>query len=624
MGENKLAVKNSLAAGSKILRTTKVLLIAINAKFTHTNLAVRSVKAYAERHLTNKHSFDISYKEYTINQSTKDIMADIYQQDTNIIIFSCYIWNINMVLEISKNLKKVRHEQTIVLAGPEVSYDYKILLEQHNWIDSVIAGEGERAFIEMLADYQSSLGLIKLSYSSTLLTPTELISAYSNYQPEKLKVEFANRTLYYETSRGCPYSCAYCLSGVEAGVRFFPLEIVYADLEMFIVAEIKQVKFVDRTFNCNPDRARSIFKWILEMSEKAIIKTNFHFEMAGDLIDAATIDILASAPEGLFQFEIGVQTTNPATVKAIQRQNDWPLISKSVTALKKHANLHIHLDLIAGLPHEDMAAFAKSFDDVYQLRPEMLQLGFLKLLRGSQLREDANKYGIVYNELAPYEVLQTADLSYADLIKLHEIEHIVEHYYNSRQFINTVEWLHSLQNYSLYGYQLYEKMAIFLKQTDFYERAHSQQAIFGFIYEYIKNLATIGQQQIAVAQDLLRFDFLLLGAHAKLPKFLQNSGIENLMQKQQRQVNWQEVKRKFFYNQTIIEKYAPHLENNNMRERNKVMHLDVFQHNILETADLQGKYEQGNTFVLFVYSQDRLAFNKAKCYNVTNYFNDIL
>lgn len=399
----------------------KYLLVAVNAKYIHSNLAVYSMKTYAEAQ-----GYPVELREYTINQPKDYILKDIYLQKADAVFFSCYIWNIELVKSVVRNLHQICPELPIFLGGPEVSYDAQQELEELPFLAGILTGEGEKTFVEVLKSDWEHLPMGQV-YDSIPVDMDELPFVYDKMDMDELQ----HRIPYYESSRGCPFSCSYCLSSIDKKLRFRSLELVKKELQFFIDQGVPQVKFVDRTFNCKKDHAMEIWQYILE-HDRGI--TNFHFEIAADLITEEQLELISRMRPGLIQLEIGVQSTNPETLKAIRRVMDFDKLTGIVKRIQSGRNIHQHLDLIAGLPYEDYETFQKSFNDVYALAPDQLQLGFLKVLKGAYMHEMAGSYDCKYRQEAPYEVLSTRWLSYDEVINLKSVDKMVDIYYNSGQF----------------------------------------------------------------------------------------------------------------------------------------------------------------------------------------------
>ena len=416
----------------------KILLCAVNAKYIHSNLAVYSLRANAKEYRNQ-----IELGEYTINQYVEDILQDIYKKKPDLIAFSCYIWNIRHIRELVRELRKVLPNVPIWLGGPEASYDAVGLLENYPEVTGVLVGEGEESFLELCRYYDGKRESLKdvkgfVYREEGRITETgfafikdlsSMAFAYEDFN------DFAHKIIYYESSRGCPFSCSYCLSSIDKSVRFRDLELVKKELKTFIDEKVPQVKFVDRTFNCKASHAMAIWQFLHENDNGV---TNFHFEVAADLITEEMLALFAKMRNGLIQLEIGVQSTNDDTICEIRRKMNFEKVAELVTKVKNMGNIHQHLDLIAGLPNEAYESFGKSFDDVFALRPEQLQLGFLKVLKGSYMYENRDAYGLVYRSEPPYEVLSTNWVTYDEMIRLKGIEQIVELYYNSHQYDRTL------------------------------------------------------------------------------------------------------------------------------------------------------------------------------------------
>ena len=416
----------------------KILLTTLNAKYVHTSLAVRSLKKSCR-------DFDITAREYTINDNIDSVIADIYLFGADAVAFCCYIWNISQTLYICECLKKANPNIVTILGGLEVSYDSEDIMMQNPFVDFVIRGEGEvplNLLFKELENGKQFKNVPSLTYrcgEKIRINPQAApqdINSHEFVYDDKTDV-LKNKIIYYESSRGCPYNCSYCLSGVGSGVSFLDTERVKREIKFFNDKKIPLVKFVDRTFNADKKRADELFKYIIENRSE----TKFHFELAGDLITDDTIEILRNAPDGLMQFEIGVQSTNPETIKAIGRKIDFDKLKGIISELLKIGTIHIHLDLIAGLPYEDLANFKKSFNDVISLKPHMLQLGFLKLLKGSHIRRESQKYNYIFKSAPPYEIISNDFMSFTDICYLKKIENVLDSYYNSGDYKYTMEYI---------------------------------------------------------------------------------------------------------------------------------------------------------------------------------------
>lgn len=450
----------------------RVLLAAVNAKYIHTSLSVRALWAYAD-------SPDVSFAEFTINERAEDVLKKIYRVKADAVLFSCYIWNIGFVLKVAGMLKKVSPETEIIFGGPEVSFDSRAYMERYGFIDGIMRGEGEETFADYLKNGKAVDGMIYRSGGEIFEMPERppvcgLDSLPFPYTDEDIEKN-RNKLIYYESSRGCPFRCSYCLSSTVRSVRFRNIDKVKAELKRFIDGGARIVKFVDRTFNADRQRASELIRFLAEQQ----CSTQFHFEIAADLINDEIIDILKSAPEGRFLLEIGVQSTNRQTLEAIDRKADYSEIADAVKKLKGYA--HMHLDLIAGLPYEDIGSFARSFDEVMELEPDVLQLGFLKLLRGTKIRNEYDKHGYVFEDEPPYEVLFNKYISYEELLKLHDIESVFEKYYNSGDFKNS---LRELSKKYTSKFEMYSELADFFEKRGYFDIGISQQRLYALLAEF--------------------------------------------------------------------------------------------------------------------------------------------
>ena len=477
----------------------KILLAACNAKYIHSNLAVYNLRAYAEEYREN-----IILKEYTINQQKDEILRDIYLEKPDIICFSCYIWNISFVKEIAEDLKKILPDSVFWAGGPEVSFDAEDFLKKNPGFFGVMVGEGEETFRELCRFYVENKGSLEeisgiAFYSGEkirhngwreIMDLSKVPFAYENME------DFRNKIVYYESSRGCPFSCSYCLSSVDKKLRFRNLDLVKKELQFFIDRKVPQVKFVDRTFNCKHSHAMEIWKYILEHDNGI---TNFHFEISADLLKEEELSLMEKMRPGLIQLEIGVQSTNPDTIKAIRRTMDFERLSEIVNKIHSFGNIHQHLDLIAGLPYENYDSFRNSFNQVYALKPEQLQLGFLKVLKGSLMKEMAEEYGIVHKEKEPYEVLSTKWLSYGEILKLKTVESMVEVYYNSGQFQNTLNYIESFFEDA---FSLYEELGKFYEEKGYHSISHSRMKRYEILLEFLEGYQEIFREKVVDAMLL--------------------------------------------------------------------------------------------------------------------------
>ena len=495
----------------------KILLAACNAKYIHSNLAVYNLKS-----CSGEYSSRVVVKEYTINQIRDDILKDIYLEQPDVVCFSCYIWNISFVRELVPDLKKILPQVEFWAGGPEVSYDAVEFLKKNPVFFGVMVGEGEETFHELAGYYierkpETLSGIRGVAFRDEnkgrnivhtgwrkLMDLSKVPFAYSNL------TEFKNRIIYYESSRGCPFSCSYCLSSIDKKLRFRDIELVKKELQFFIDNKVPQVKFVDRTFNCKHDHAMEIWRYITE-NDNGI--TNFHFEISADLLRAEELALMKTMRPGLIQLEIGVQSTNPQTIKAIRRTMDFEKLKGIVEQIHSFGNIHQHLDLIAGLPYEGYDSFHKSFCDVYALRPEQFQLGFLKVLKGSHMMEMTGEYQILYKDREPYEVLSTAWLTYGEILRLKMVESMVEVYYNSGQFKNTLVFL---EKYFDDPFRMYEALGRFYEKKGYSEISHSRMRRYEILMEFAGEQKEIPSEALS---DVMLLDLYLRENLKSRPSF---------------------------------------------------------------------------------------------------------
>ncbi len=473
----------------------KILLAACNAKYIHSNLAVYDLQAYA-----SEYTDYVILKEYTINQQKDDIMRDIYLEHPDVVCVSCYIWNISFVKELMSDLAKILPDADFWAGGPEVSYDAEKFLSENPEFTGVMVGEGEETFQELSRYYvkknpeklENITGICYRDGEKIIHNGWRQIMDLSSIPfIYKDLSEFKNRIIYYESSRGCPFSCSYCLSSVDKKLRFRDIEMVKKELQFFIDHKVPQVKFVDRTFNCKHDHAMAIWKYINDHDNGV---TNFHFEISADLLREEELQEMSTMRPGLIQLEIGVQSTNPDTIKAIHRTMDFEKLKGIVDRIHSFGNIHQHLDLIAGLPYEDYDSFRNSFNDVYALKPQQLQLGFLKVLKGSHMMEMCREYGIVYKNREPYEVLSTKWLDYGHVLKLKNVENMVEVYYNSGQFQKTLEYAES---FFPDAFSIYEGLGIFYMEKGYGDVSHTRMRRYEILLEYLETVPGISRAEVA-------------------------------------------------------------------------------------------------------------------------------
>ncbi len=564
----------------------KLLLIAVNAKYIHSNLAVYSLKSYAEKYLSDRQqqAVQLSLAEYTINHSEEDILAGIFEEKADVVAFSCYIWNIDIILRISAELKKVSPKLKIWLGGPEVTYDAVQCLNKHPELDGIMLGEGEQTFLELVLHYacgDRALGEIAgVAYRDTENNQIQVTGVRQPLMLDQIPFPYEsgtyleNRIIYYESSRGCPFSCSYCLSSIDRRVRLRSTELVKRELQILLDRNVPQVKFVDRTFNCNRQHAMELWQFIKEKDNGI---TNFHFEISADLLQEEEIAFLASLRPGQVQFEIGVQSTNPDTVKAICRSMDLDKLRKNVALIKKNGNIHQHLDLIAGLPLEEYSSFEQSFRDVYSMKPDQLQLGFLKVLKGSPMEQSAKEYGILYRDTAPYEVLTTDRLTFEEVLRLKGICEMVEVYYNSGQFSYAIAYL---EHYYPSPMKLYEELYDFYKSKKMLMIAHSRirryEILLDFYKERVLDQEASGDnntEAIRLFEEILLFELFLRENMKSYPGFALNKPKHNFKE--------------------IYDEY---------RREHKQIHIELFSIDP-ELSALEGRAVGEETVILFDYSR---------------------
>lgn len=570
-----------------------IVLTAINAKYIHSNLAVYSLRAYAK-----KYKEEIEIAEYTINQQMDDILMDLYKKKPDVLCFSCYIWNLNYVEELIREIAKIFPGLPIWVGGPEVSYDAQDVLQRLPEVTGVMFGEGEKTFLEVM-DYYHESG-VKLSEIKGI--------AYRGYDGEILQndwrevmdlsevpfvyhdmEDFKHKIIYYESSRGCPFSCSYCLSSVDKCLRFRDVDLVKKELQFFIDEEVPQVKFVDRTFNCNHKHALAIWEYIKE-HDKGI--TNFHFEVAADLLNEEELKLIESMRPGLIQLEIGVQSTNEETIREIKRTMRFEEVSRIVKRINVGENVHQHLDLIAGLPYEGMESFQKSFDDVYRLHPEQLQLGFLKVLKGSYMESQKEKYGLVYKSRPPYEVLYTNWLSYDEMMQLKCVEEMVEVYYNSGQFSYTLQ---KLEEEYQSPFDLYQELGKYYENHELHLMSHSRitryEILLGFIKERWK-------EREMLYKELLTLDLYLRENAKNRPEFSGEYTVEK---------EWLSG---FYEKESEEHKYLQGYEAYDKRQLRKMTHIEKFHYDVLGTC------EEKEKLVLFDYQNRSRLTHQASVFEI--------
>lgn len=610
----------------------KILLTAINAKYIHSNLAVYSLKAYAKQYKEH-----IYISEYTINHDIDYIIQEIYKQNPDVIAFSCYIWNIELVKIVAKELHKILSNTKIWLGGPEVCYDIETGLLKEDYIDGILIGEGEETFLELASYYieekKSLEYILGIAYKETAKKvskqvqkdivennlqnkvlreneiPKENETPRENQIPKENQIQikqenqikitgnrqqldlnkipfpyeeltsFENRIIYYESSRGCPYSCSYCLSSIDKGIRLRHIDLVKKELQFFLEHNVPQVKFIDRTFNCNHQHAMAIWHFIKEQDRG---KTNFHFEISADLLQEEELEFLNTLRPGLIQLEIGVQSTNLDTIKAIHRKMDLNKLSYAVNRIQEGNNIHQHLDLIAGLPYEDYDSFRQSFQDVYQMKPNQLQLGFLKVLKGSNMYLEANMHPIVYKSIAPYEVLYTKWLPYKDIIKLKQVEEMVEVYYNSGQFTMSILYL---EHFYPYSFDLYEKLGVYYEENGWNHISHSRLSRYNILLKFCEKELP---QEIDTIKEILVYDLYLRENIKSRPAYAKDNS------------QYKEIYYQFYQKEEQLREYLPDYKEYQWKQIVRMTHLEYFSMDI-EKASKEGRRNNCTNLALFDY-----------------------
>lgn len=590
----------------------KILITTLNSKYIHTSLSIRYLKSFVKADFP-----DIEIQEFTINQNIDYITGEIFKKNLDVVAFSCYIWNIDSILQISEVLKMIKPNVKIILGGPEVSYDGEEMIKKNSFIDYIIYGEGEETFRELLLSLKNSSsvenikGLIfkdeeKVYVSEPRLLIQDLDIIPSPFLDSNLD-DFKNRIVYFESSRGCPFNCRFCLSSTIKGVRFFSIERVKEDLKKLIKAKVKQVKFVDRTFNAKKEYALEIMRFIIEQDVNNI---NFHFEVTAHLLDDEILSFLENVPEGLFQFEIGVQSTNPITLEAIDRKTNTERLTEVVKKIKSFNNIHQHLDLIAGLPYEDFNSFRKSFNDIYGLRPEKLQLGFLKLLKGSELRYKKDLYGYKFLDRPPYEVVESDYIKYSEMLKLKAIEDLVEKYANEFYFENSISYI--INNFYEKPFDFFDAFAEYWEKEGHSSKAHGRVDLYRILLEfYNSNIDNYNE----LFRDVIRFDFVYNSKSPTIPEFMKN--LNGDIEKHK--------KHDFLRDQKNIEKYLPEYLDIPAKKIINEVYIEKFNYDILNLIKQDYKIDEiclSSSIVLFIYDFDKKVFGRCKYINVTNEFTD--
>lgn len=581
----------------------KILLTTLNSKFIHTNLAIRYIKE------SIKDLIDVDLREYTINNQLDYILKDIYLKDYDAVFFSTYIWNVYDIVKICENLKKVKPNLIIGLGGPEVSYDSEESMEKYQFVDYILRDEGEMVMRDLVKHFRGEMsiedvdgityrqdGKIIRNKTRELLKDLDLIpSPYENLDVK----EYENRIVYYETSRGCPFNCQYCLSSAIKGLRYFSIDRVKRDLKNLIDARVSQIKFIDRTFNANKKFAKEIMEFLMENDNRY---TTYHFEVTAHLLDDDMLEFLKDCKEGLFQFEIGVQTTNQEALDAVGRRDDFEKLSYVVKTIESYQNIHQHLDLIAGLPYEGYDSFEKSFNDVFGLQIEQLQLGFLKMIKGTGMRARAEEFEYEYKDYAPYEVLSNKFISYDEILKLKDIEDILERYYNSNNFSLSVKYI--IENYySESAFKFFEEFATYFDEMGYFHLAQGKNQLYSILLDFYKE--KIGENY-DLFMEILKYDYVSLGKISSVPNIFAKVEVDNLKPRVH----------EFLHDRENLEKYLPKHVDTPTKYILKYVHFELFKYDILKLKeDIHADIKEQESIILFVYD-DIKVFEKSRTYKV--------
>lgn len=605
----RLCIISFLSRSDRKEVSMKVVLAALNAKYIHSNLAIRYLRVYA-----NKYKENIVLKEFTINHYTDDILSELYKEKPDFIGFSSYIWNIAMIKELCIELKKVLPNIKIWLGGPEVSYNGIEFLKENIAVDGIMVGEGEQTFKELLDYYHDEISELK-QIDGIIYRKSAIKQEQSNMLEEEIlsnnvrmplslseipfcyddMEEMEHKIIYYESSRGCPYSCSYCLSSIDKKVRFRDTELVKKELQVFLKHKVPQVKFVDRTFNCNRKHTLEIWKYIKENDN---LITNFHFEISADILNDEEIKLLNTMRPGLVQLEIGVQSTNDDTIDAIHRSMSFDKLKGIVERIHKGENVHMHLDLIAGLPFESYEIFRQSFNEVYRLKPDQFQLGFLKVLKGSKLYTDSKEYNIIYKSEPPYEVLYTKWLSYDDVLRLKGVEDMVEVYYNSGQFITACTYM---EHFFDSPFDLYEALANYYESNHLNGQNHSRLKRFEILIDFLTNEKDKGLNiDIESFKAILVHDMYLRERLKSRPSFADD--VEQ----------YKKLYKDFYYDDKLYEYLGLNKETYTVNEIRANVHIEHYVIDVVNTAKTGVRVNQ-DQFILYDYLHRNPLNHEARC-----------
>lgn len=567
----------------------KILLVTLDSKFIHANLAIRYLKKYCK-------DDNVGIKEFTINQKLEYILNEILSAGADLICFSTYIWNVEYIKEIAYIIKEANKNVKILCGGPEVSFETEKFMKNEPYIDFVISGEGEITFGEFIAEfykdnpgYSTVKGLsyrdngnIVVNYPREPVLNLDTID-YPYDEDEK----FEEKIIYYESSRGCPFACSFCMSSIDKRMRVFSMDRVKKDLTMLLQTKARQIKFVDRTFNADYKRSMEIIDFIIEHN---INNMTVHFEITADIINEEFIAFLKKLPVNMFQFEIGVQSLNEDTLDEINRRMDVEKLYNVITKIRENNNIHIHLDLIAGLPYENYETFKKSFDGIHKLNAEKIQLGFLKVLKGTKIYNDRFMHEIKYRKAAPYEVICTKYISINELLKLKNIEELVDKYYNEKYFNKSLNYIFS-HIFIGSAFEFYESFSMYWQKNDLYRMSHSRKKLYKILFDYIVYNDRLNDE----FTNSMRYDYIFNNQFEDLPDYLDRNSEER----------YKAVKRFLSNDISFISKYF-----GEFRKKEKIA-------NEFRIVDIN------NEATLFIYKDKENIFNRCSTHNINDLIGEI-
>ncbi|MFR3498299.1 MAG: B12-binding domain-containing radical SAM protein [Paraclostridium bifermentans] len=583
----------------------KILLTTLNSKFIHTNLAIR----YLNQMVKDIEDIDVDIREYTINNELDFILKDIYANNYDVILFSTYIWNVNDIVKICNNLKKVNKNVKIALGGPEVTYDSEESMKKYDFVDYILYGEGELVFRDFVKSLKGDIdikdvnGIVYRNNGDIVknkpMKDIENLDIIPSPYVDLNKAEYENRIVYYETSRGCPFNCQYCLSSTLKGLRYFSIDRVKSDLKALIDSRVSQIKFIDRTFNANKKFAMEIMQFLMENDNDY---TTYHFEVTAHLLTEDMLEFLKGCKEGLFQFEIGVQTTNEKVLEAVGRRDDFSKLSYVVQKIASYRNIHQHLDLIAGLPYEDYNSFENSFNDVFNLGIEHLQLGFLKMIKGTGIRNNADEHEFRYKDYPPYEVLYNKYITYKEILKLKDIEEILERYFNSKNFVLSMRYI--IHNYYKESpFKFFEDFATYFDKNGYFNMSQGKNQLYKILLDFYTEKIN---KNIELFTEIIKYDYISLGKTSNVPGFMSKIEVEDFKNRCHL----------FLQNEENILKYIPRFENTPAKQIIKHVHFEPFKYDILKLKEnIKADLDKKESIVLFVYD-DKKVFEKSKSYTV--------